>query len=120
MPRTKLEGEIIKIGDKQTFPSGFCKVQVVIVTDEKYPQKVPVEFQKDRIDLIRGFSVGECVAIDCGINGRENNGNYYVSFVALKIELAGEQPHARPPESKNAPAIDKTPIPETDGTELPF
>lgn len=36
----ELEGVISKIGDVQTFESGFNKIEFVVTTDEMYPQEV--------------------------------------------------------------------------------
>lgn len=41
----QVSGKIKQIGEKQTFESGFQKVEFVITTnDEKYPQDIKFDF----------------------------------------------------------------------------
>ena len=60
----ELQGTIKKISETQTFASGFQKKEMVILTQEQYPQPINIEFLQDKINLpkpliekmIRGFS----------------------------------------------------------------
>ena len=51
--------------------SGFKKRDVVVTTDEKYPQDILVQFVQDGCDLLNGFKVGESVTIGINLKGRE-------------------------------------------------
>jgi hypothetical protein len=40
---------------------GFKKRDVVVTTDEQYPQHISVQFVQDKCDLLNTFQVGEAV-----------------------------------------------------------
>jgi hypothetical protein len=56
---------------KEVGTSGFKKRDVVVTTDEKYPQDILVQFVQDGCDLLNGFKVGESVTIGINLKGRE-------------------------------------------------
>ena len=64
--KIKLLGEIKTYGD-----NGFRKREVVITTQEQYPQHLIIEFIQDRCELLDSFKVGENVKISINLRGRE-------------------------------------------------
>ena len=64
--KIKLLGEIKTYGD-----NGFRKREVVITTQEQYPQHLLIEFIQDRCELLDSFNVGENVKISINLRGRE-------------------------------------------------
>lgn len=65
-------GKIKLIGDVQTFgANGFQKREVVVTTDEKYPQMIKVQFVQDKCDLLNNYSVGQDVKVAINLRGRE-------------------------------------------------
>ena len=64
--KIKLLGEIKTYGD-----NGFRKRELVITTQEQYPQHLLIEFIQDRCELLDSFSVGENVKISINLRGRE-------------------------------------------------
>ena len=64
--KIKLLGEIKTYGD-----NGFRKREVVITTQEQYPQHLIIEFIQDRCELLDSFNVGENVKISINLRGRE-------------------------------------------------
>lgn len=68
----EIQGKIKVIGKTQTFGSnGFQKRELVIVTDEQYPQTLMIEFVQDKCNLLNSFQLGEEVKIDIDLRGRE-------------------------------------------------
>ena len=68
----EIQGKIKVIGETQTFGNnGFRKRELVIVTDEQYPQTLMVEFVQDKVDLLNPLQIGEEVKIDIDLRGRE-------------------------------------------------
>jgi hypothetical protein len=63
----------IKVIDqtKEVGSAGFKKRDVVVTTDEQYPQHISVQFVQDKCDLLNNFQVGEVVKIDINLRGRE-------------------------------------------------
>ena len=52
----EVQGKIKQIGDVQTFGNnGFRKREVVITTEEQYPQHLMIEFVQDKTDLLNNF-----------------------------------------------------------------
>ena len=56
---------------KEVGSAGFKKRDVVVTTDEQYPQHILVQFVQDKCDLLNTYQVGEAVKIDINLRGRE-------------------------------------------------
>lgn len=68
----EISGIIKVLGDIQTFgDNGFRKREVVVTTQEQYPQHLLIEFIQDRCELLDSFNVGEKVKISINLRGRE-------------------------------------------------
>ena len=68
----ELEGKIIHKGETATFGSnGFQKREVVLETDDQYPQKIQVEFVQAKCELLDSFKEGDLVKIKINLRGRE-------------------------------------------------
>ncbi len=68
----EVQGKIKVIGETQTFGSnGFRKREVVVTTEEQYPQSIMIEFVQDKTDLLNAFAVGQNVKISINLRGRE-------------------------------------------------
>ncbi|AYO58697.1 hypothetical protein CO230_11570 [Chryseobacterium sp. 6424] len=108
----ELQGTIKKITDIQTFASGFQKREMILLTEEQYPQPISIEFLQDKADLLNNYREGEKVKVSINIRGREwtspqNEVKYFNSIVGWRVEKmdAGgfdEPTVARP--AQNAPS----------------
>ena len=68
----EIKGTIIKIGETQTIGDGsFRKREVVVKTNEQYPQQILVQFVQDKCDVLNGYNVNDMVAIGVNLRGRE-------------------------------------------------
>ena len=65
----ELLGTIKSIGDLETIKQ-LKKKTVLVETQSKFPQTIPVEFLNDKIDLVNDLKVGQ--TINLGINLRSN------------------------------------------------
>lgn len=86
----KLRATIIKIGDIQTYASGFQKREVVIQTLEQYPQKISLELLSGKVDIVEPFKVGETADFGIQFKGREwvspqGETKYFNTIVAWNI-----------------------------------
>ena len=110
----ELQGTIKKITDTQTFGSGFQKREMVLTTEEQYPQHINIEFLQEKGDLLNTLNVGEKVKVGINIRGREwtspqGEVKYFNSIVGWRVEkLDGsadfnEPTQAAPSPSKNTP-----------------
>jgi hypothetical protein len=92
----ELTGKVHHIGELQTFASGFSKRVLVIETDEKYPQTIPVEFAKEKTALLDGLAVGQEVTVFYNLRGNEYNGKFYVNLGGWKIAHVGTPDTSKP------------------------
>jgi len=88
----KFKGDVIRKSEIETFGSGFQKLQIVVRTDGEYPQKLPVEFHKDKADVAhKMIQEGDRVELQCNLRGREWQGHdrWFLSLVAFRFDVQG-------------------------------
>ena len=111
----ELQGTVKKIGETQTFASGFQKKELVLLTEEQYPQPIQIDFLSDKIDLLNNVSEGESVKVGINIRGREwtnpqGEVKYFNSISAWRLEkVSGENTNTEAPQ----PNTFQTPAPAT-------
>jgi len=115
-----VKGKIKLVGETGTFgDNGFRKRELVITTDEQYPQVLAIEFVQDKVDLLDKFSVGENVDVSINLRGREwvnpqGETKYFSSLQGWRIVKDGtgtgsaDSPPPAPPTE------------EEDNDDLPF
>ncbi len=96
----EVTGKIKLINETQTFgASGFRKREVVITTNEQYPQMLMIEFVQDKCDLLNSYAVGQDVKISINLRGREwinpeGVAKYFNSIQGWRIENLQTEPQA--------------------------
>ncbi|MAU15227.1 DUF3127 domain-containing protein [Flagellimonas lutimaris] len=124
----EVQGRIKMIDETKTYGNnGFRKREVVVTTEEQYPQHILVEFVQDKCDLLNNYSVGQMVKISINLRGREwvnpqGETKYFNSIQGWRIEnLQQEQGSDNmppvPPMEAFEPADD---LNEEDHDDLPF
>ncbi|SEK91000.1 protein of unknown function [Aquimarina amphilecti] len=123
----EVQGKVKMVGETQTFGNnGFRKREVVVTTEEQYPQHIMVEFVQDKCDLLNSFQVGQDVKISINLRGREwvnpqGETKYFNSIQGWRIEnLQAAAPSGSapmPPADAFEPA---TNLKEEDHDDLPF
>jgi len=118
-------GRIKLIEDTKEYGSnGFKKREVVITTQEQYPQHILIEFVQDKCALLDAYQVGQEVKININLRGREwvnpeGVAKYFNSLQGWRIEVvqANTPPPAAPPQNMEQvnPAATKE-----DADDLPF
>lgn len=93
----QLTGTVKRIGTVQEFASGFQKLDMVLITDEQYPQPIQIEFLKDNVDLLERIKEGDRVTVSVNIRGREwqspqGETKYFNSITGWKVAKEGEEP----------------------------
>jgi translation initiation factor IF-3 len=66
-----ITGKIKFIGTEQQVSASFKKRELVVTTDEQYPQHILIEFAQDKCDLLNGYQVGQEVKVSINLRGRE-------------------------------------------------
>ena len=68
----EVSGKIKMLGESKNVGSGsFLKRELVVTTDEQYPQHILVEFVQDKCDLLNNYQVGDAVKVSVNLRGRE-------------------------------------------------
>ena len=92
----QIKGKIKVIGQTKTFGSGFTKRDVVVTTQEQYPQDILVEFTKDNCETLNNYNVGDQVEVAINLRGREwtspqGEVKYFNSIQGWKIGTAATE-----------------------------
>lgn len=123
----EVSGKIKVINAEQQVSASFRKRELVVTTDEQYPQHIMVEFTQDKCDLLNSYKVGEGVKVSINIKGREwvspqGETKYFNSIQGWRIErLQAEAPAAQMPPVPTAEAFEPaTNFNEEEHDDLPF
>ena len=126
----ELQGTVKKIGETQTFASGFQKRELVLLTEEQYPQPIQIDFLSDKIDLLNNVSEGESVKVGINIRGKEwtnpqGEVKYFNSITGWRIEkVSSENTNTQAPQpntfEKPAPITNDNPFGDDEDDNLPF
>ena len=124
----EIQGKVKLIGETQTFgANGFRKRELVITTDEQYPQHILVEFVQDKTDLLNSYQVGQGVKVSINLRGREwvnpqGETKYFNSIQGWRIEnLQQDAADANVPPVPPADAFEPADnLNEEDHDDLPF
>lgn len=107
----QITGKIVKIDETQTFSSGFQKREFVVETEDKYPQKIKLEFLKDKVNSLDAVSPGDVVEVGFNLRGSEYNGKFYVNLVAWRMEILegapAQQARSLPPKQEEDQGIEE-------------
>lgn len=120
----EITGRVKLIAETQTFGSnGFQKREIVVTTEEQYPQHIMVEFVQDKCDILNNFAVGQVVTIGINLRGREwvspqGETKYFNTIQGWKINgVKGQEQSQQAPQPQYAPQAD---LPQEDHDDLPF
>ncbi len=123
----EVQGKIKMIGETQTVGSGgFRKREVVVTTEEQYPQHIMVEFVQDKTDLLNSYQVGQNVKVSINLRGREwvnpqGETKYFNSIQGWRIENAQDAPSGgMPPAAPAQPFQPANDLNQDDHDDLPF
>lgn len=125
-------GKIKVIGETLQVTDSYKKRDLVVTTDEQYPQHISIEFAQDKTSLLDNRLVGEEVKVSINLGGREwvnpqGETKYFNSVKGWRIEKLGDANNSAPTPSAQAPAPTQTQQPsaksfaqEEEGNDLPF
>jgi len=106
----EITGKIKALNATQEVSASFKKRELVITTEEQFPQTIMIEFTQAKCDDLNGYSIGQDVKVGINIRGREwvnpqGETKYFNSIQGWKIEKNGEAPTQKeefaPPETNN-------------------
>ena len=124
----EVTGKIKVINAEQQVSASFKKRELVVATEEQYPQFISINFVQDKCDLLNNYNVGDAVKVSINLRGREwvnpqGETKYFNDIQGWRVEkvqaeaaiAAGMAP--MPPAEAFAPA---TNFNEEEHDDLPF
>lgn len=74
-------GIVKKLNKEEKISDTFSKQQIVVTTDEQYPQDIPIEFINGNISKLDSTQIGDKVEIKANFRGSEYEGRNYLTLV---------------------------------------
>ena len=121
-----ISGKVKLINDTKEYGSnGFRKREIVLTTQEQYPQNILVEFIQDRTNLLDAFNVGDLVKIDINLRGREWTNDkgeikYFNSIQGWRIEKVEDDYESQLPPLPTKEDLNISESSENEPDDLPF
>lgn len=114
----EVTGRIKLINPTQTVSEKFKKRELVVTTEEQYPQNILIEFNQDKCEVLDKYALGDSVIVSINLRGREwvnpqGEAKYFNTIQGWKIEKVGSEAPAPQP----IPAV---PMSDEDQDDLPF
>jgi translation initiation factor IF-3 len=124
----EVTGRIKVINPTQEVSASFKKRELVVTTEEQYPQTIMIEFTQAKVDDLNNFQAGEQVKVSINLRGREwvnpqGETKYFNTIQGWRIErLQQEAPAGQPmPAMPAAQAFEPAPsFNEEEHDDLPF
>jgi len=87
--KIKVLNPIVEVG------ATFKKQELVVATEEQYPQFISINFVQDKCDLLNNYKVGDNVKVSINLRGREwvnpqGETKYFNDIQGWRIEKLGE------------------------------
>jgi len=125
----EVSGKVKVVSAEIQVSATFRKRELVVTTDEQYPQHIMIEFTQDKSDLLNNVAVGDAVKVSINLGGREwvnpqGETKYFNSIRGWRVEklqteapAAAQQTPPMPAAEAFAPATD---FKEEEHDDLPF
>lgn len=123
----EVTGKIKLVNAEQQVNASFKKRELVVATEEQYPQFISINFVQDKCDLLNNYNVGEAVKVSINLRGREwvspqGETKYFNDIQGWRIEKTQSETPATaavpmPPAEAFAPATDFN---DEEHDDLPF
>ena len=123
----EVTGKVKVVNAEQQVSASFKKRELVVATEEQYPQFISINFVQDKCDLLNNYNVGEAVKVSINLRGREwvspqGETKYFNDIQGWRIEkIQAETPATTavpmPPAEAFAPATDFN---DEEHDDLPF
>jgi len=98
-------GRIKVINATQEVSASFKKRELVVTTNEQYPQNILIEFAQDKCNLLDNFQEGQEVKVSINLQGREwvnpqGETKYFNSIQGWKIDKEESNTTSNPTSSR--------------------
>lgn len=90
----EVSGKVKLVRDEQQVSASFKKRELIVSTEEQYPQFISINFVQDKCDLLNGIAEGDTVKVSINLRGREwinpqGEAQYFNDIQGWKIEKNG-------------------------------
>lgn len=123
----EISGRVKHVGQDQQVTASFKKRELVVTTDEQYPQQILIEFVQDKTEYLDGYKVGEDVIVKINLRGREwinpqGETKYFNQIVGWQISRRVVQgpPPVSNPATNTQNFAPSTIVNEDEPDDLPF
>jgi len=122
----EVSGRVKVINPEQQVSGSFKKREIVVTTEEQYPQHIMIEFTQDKCDLLNNYRPGDQVKVSINLRGREwvnpqGETRYFNSIQGWRIEKLQTEAPAQfqaPAETPSFPPAQN--FNEEEHDDLPF
>jgi len=102
----EVKGTIKVINATQVVSEKFSKRELVVTTNDTYPQDLLIQFTQDKCDVLNAYKVGQEVTIAINLRGREwinpqGEAKYFNTIEGWKIESNSSAPAPAPQATEN-------------------
>jgi len=122
----EVTGKIKKIEETKTFgTAGFRKREMILTTNDQYPQMLKIEFVQDKCDLLNNVQVGQDVKISINLTGREwinpqGEAVYFNAIQGWRVEVEQGAGTSVPPMAPLDNLETTTDLKDSEPDDLPF
>lgn len=119
-------GKIKVLNAEQQVSASFRKREVVVTTEEQYPQHIMIEFTQDKCDVLNSYKIGDQVKVSINLRGREwvspqGETKYFNSIQGWRIEkLQAEGTQVAPPPVADDDFMNASDVQDEEHDDLPF
>ena len=122
-------GRVKVINPTQQVSATFKKREIVVTTDEQYPQHIIMDFVQDKTDVLDQINVGDQVKVSINIRGREwvspqGETKYFNTLQGWRVEKiqaeASPQATSQPATPVSQPFEPASNFNEEEHDDLPF
>jgi len=122
----EVKGKVKVVNDTQEVSASFKKRELVVTTEEQYPQHILIEFAQDKCSLLDNYQVGQNVKVSINLRGREwvnpqGEIKYFNSIQGWRIEKEESNAPTIAPATQAEPNYKNGQTPkEKEDSDLPF
>lgn len=92
----EISGNVKMIGVTQDVNPTFRKRELVVTTEEQYPQHILIEFHQDKCDLLNNLQIGSQITVSINLRGRswtnpQGEEKYFNSIQGWRISTQQQQ-----------------------------
>lgn len=125
----EVQGKVHHLGEEQQVTASYNKRELVIKTDEQYPQFILIEFGQGKCnEYLDKLKSNDEVKVSINIRGREwtnpqGEVKYFNSIQGWRVEVLSSEPQAsatKPSTAQKSPFLIAEPLAQEEHDDLPF